>query len=58
MAEEDDKKKKKKEIEEQLMIALSLLMYSGVDEDKLSYESIPQDVKKELKKEIGSFVKD
>ena len=57
MAEEDDKKKKK-EIEEQLMIALSLLLYSGVDEDKLSYESIPQDVKKELKKEIGSFAKD
>ena len=55
MAEEDDKKKKK-EIEEQLMIALSLLLYSGADEDKLSYESIPQDVKKELKKEIGSYV--
>ena len=57
MAEEDDKKKKK-EIEEQLMIALSLLLYSGVDEDKLSYESIPQDVKKKLKKEIGSYVKE
>ena len=58
MAEEDDKKKREKENQEQLMIALALLLYPKVDENTLSYEEIPQDVKKKLKKEIGSYVKE
>lgn len=58
MAEEDDKKKREKDNQEQLMIALALLLYPKVDENTLSYESIPQDVKKELTKKIGSYVKE
>ena len=58
MAEEDDKKKMEKDNQEQLMMALALLLYPKVDENTLSYESIPQDVKKELTKKIGSYVKE
>ena len=58
MAEEDDKKKREKDNQEQLMMALALLLYPKVDENTLSYESIPQDVKKELTDKIGSYVKE
>ena len=58
MAEEDDKKKMDKDNQEQLMMALALLLYPKVDENTLSYESIPQDVKKELTDKIGSYVKE